>query len=98
MVLSGLRQSSAVPASTKNGLTDVWHSKSPFRTKAFRWRCIMDILPSKASLAYRGVNMDLNCVLCIAEVEDSFHLFFGCGFIRLIWLEVSCWLGMNCSL
>lgn len=37
----------------------------------------MDKLPSKVSLVYRGVNVDLNCELCTEEDEDSYHLFFG---------------------
>ncbi|XP_058765931.1 uncharacterized protein LOC131639452 [Vicia villosa] len=93
--LFGLRQFPTVSALIKESLQEVWKSKVPFRTKAFGWRCIMDRSPSKMALVYRGVNVNISCVLCTEEGGDLFHLFFGCGFINLVWQEVSSWLGMQ---
>ncbi|XP_058746274.1 uncharacterized protein LOC131619161 [Vicia villosa] len=96
--LFSLRQQQPVEDSVRQCLLACWKTTVPQRTKAFGWRCVVDRLPVKKSLISRGVNIDSRCVLCQVGEEDACHLFKDCVFSKLVWTEISTWLGFGVDL
>lgn len=68
----------------------------PSKVSIFAWRLLQNKLPTKESLANKGVfgpNGAVTCVFCSKDVENHSHLFFTCGFVYKVWMAVNLWSG-----
>ncbi|XP_076902898.1 uncharacterized protein LOC143557791 [Bidens hawaiensis] len=64
----------------------------PIKVNCFIWKLLMDRIPTKITLSYRGISMgDCMCALCGVTVETSQHLFVKCKVARLVWSNVHDW-------
>ncbi|OMO52067.1 reverse transcriptase [Corchorus capsularis] len=70
----------------------VWYSSIPPKIRYFTWRLIGNLLPLKANLQQRGMDVDGLCVVCGLSEESVGHIFFNCCFSRRIWETVAPWL------
>lgn len=62
----------------------------------FRWRLILNKLPTRDLLARRGIMGEVSeslCVMCNEELESKNHIFSCCQFSNNIWRDISIWLG-----
>jgi hypothetical protein len=67
----------------------------------FEWRLLLEKLPTRATLASKGIlsnSHDLKCIFCSQEVEDCNHLFFSCYKVKEVWRQVCLWLGVVSNL
>ncbi|XP_058783590.1 uncharacterized protein LOC131658296 [Vicia villosa] len=56
----------------------LWKISAPTRVKHLPWRICRDCLPTRVRLRHRHVPCVLNCPFCDNDVEDDWHVFFGC--------------------
>lgn len=61
----------------------------PDRVKMFVWRMFNNGLPTCMNLRKRDVNVDVGCVFCGQDEEDSMHLFMQCWWARAIWNSIN---------
>ncbi|XP_058783485.1 uncharacterized protein LOC131658173 [Vicia villosa] len=74
----------------------IWKIQVPFKIKAFGWRLLINRLPTKDLLAYRGVNLSIDnsfCAFCGVIPESCEHSFFKCDKAKLVWREIAVWIG-----
>lgn len=83
---------------------EIWRAPIPNKIKNFLSRLARDILPTRANLYKKGINLDMAYPLCNQAVETSSHLFMQCNFVRLILfasqlgshipeaVELNCWI------
>ncbi|XP_058784326.1 uncharacterized protein LOC131659106 [Vicia villosa] len=74
----------------------VWKAEVPFKIKAFGRRLLLDRIPTKDLLVYRGISFPLdklNCSLFGYEVENRNNSFLGCRVVKAIWLDIALWVG-----
>ncbi|XP_058783007.1 uncharacterized protein LOC131657653 [Vicia villosa] len=84
------------PTKGEEAFNLLWKTEVPYKIKAFGWRLFLNRLPTKDSLAHRGLaftNNNLNCIFCEAHVEEVDHLFSKCIVINLVWNEIASWVG-----
>jgi len=71
---------------------EVWNLKVPASAKVFRWRVLLDRLPSRTNLESRGVHVSCNlCPLCNKEVETIQHLLINCEVAQRLWIKCDRW-------
>jgi hypothetical protein len=58
----------------------LWELKAPLKIKVFLWYIRRGVILTKDNLA----NGDISCCLC-HKLEIIKHLFFECGFARMVW-------------
>ena len=63
-------------------------NKVPPKIKTFLWRACSNILPRRANLYHRKIQVDPVCELCRQELETSAHLLWECPFARNVWALV----------
>lgn len=63
----------------------LWHLNLPPKVKNFVWRVAREVLPSRAALRRRGIDVTPDCGLCAGMYEDSWHLFVDCAYARGCW-------------
>lgn len=51
----------------------------------FTWRCLHDILPTRANLLRRGIVLDPVCARCGRDAETIEHIFRDCNWSFLFW-------------
>jgi ribonuclease HI len=56
----------------------LWKIHAPPKTKHLLWRICKGILPTRLRLQQRHVPCPLTCPLCDYDVEDDWHILFGC--------------------
>ncbi|KAL4577899.1 hypothetical protein LXL04_014014 [Taraxacum kok-saghyz] len=57
------------------------------------WRAILNRLPSRTQLVFRGVAVEsVLCPLCQEEEETVYHLLFECSTARQVWQRVATWI------
>lgn len=79
-------------------LTKLWKSTIPSKIHVFCWIFLLNCLPTKDQLQYRGIMLDSSCLLCpfySSVFEDVSHLFCSCAFSLGIWFKVCNWLGIE---
>jgi len=59
----------------------LWSLHLPPKVKSFAWRACKDILPTKANLGKRKVEVDLLCDRCGMEPESTIHVLKSCPYI-----------------
>ncbi|XP_045791643.1 uncharacterized protein LOC123886361 [Trifolium pratense] len=77
-------------------LQGMWNNDIPSKVGVFGWRLLIEKLPTRAALAYRGIltnSHDLSCVFCFKELEDCKHLFFNCNLMQQVWKSIYQWVG-----
>lgn len=75
----------------------LWKASVPFKIKVFGWRCFLNRLSSKDQLFFRGIvpSKQLIRLFYFVEEESVSHLLFQYVVSKLVWREVSGWLGMK---
>jgi hypothetical protein len=75
----------------------IWKCSAPSKVVAFSWKLLRNRIPTKSSLAIRGVPVlggSIDCVHCLGREEDARHLFLFCDFASLVWNAIFRWLGV----
>ncbi|XP_058775034.1 uncharacterized protein LOC131649281 [Vicia villosa] len=70
----------------------IWKTNTPFKTKVFGWRILINRLPTKELLLKRGISFTTsssNCVFCGIALESLEHVFFKCSIVKLIWRKIA---------
>ncbi|XP_037493294.1 uncharacterized protein LOC105628614 [Jatropha curcas] len=62
----------------------LWSLQIPPKVRHFLWRCCRDILPVKATLARRGLELDTACDYC-GTTETLVHALVECPRVRFCW-------------
>ena len=60
----------------------LWKLQVPPKVKAFLWRACQNILPTRAKLAQKRIEVPTECVMCRSGTEDLFYVFLDCNFSR----------------
>jgi hypothetical protein len=66
----------------------LWKCKTPSNVLAIAWTILLERIPTRVNLAYRGVlNVEesRNCVLCRRVEETALHLFLHCEVVLKVW-------------
>ena len=63
----------------------IWFPQAIRRHAFIVWMAIQDRLVTQDKLLKWGLINCVSCVFCRVNVEDSYHLFFGCQFTAGIW-------------
>jgi hypothetical protein len=63
----------------------IWKAPIPNVIRNFLWRLVKHILPSRARLVKKGLDVDPCCPLCYQQIEDYEHLFMVCPLAKLTW-------------
>lgn len=58
-----------------------WSRKAPPKVEDFVWRCLRGLLPTKARLVERGINVAVSCARCGA-IKDPNYVFIVCVRLR----------------
>jgi hypothetical protein len=99
-LLLDLRQHEALDQEVLEATTKLWRNDVPSKIKVFGWRLLLERLPTRETLHYRGIlnnPHDLPCVFCFRYTEDCAHLFYRCSFSKGIWEAVFNWVGKRFS-
>ncbi|GAU41099.1 hypothetical protein TSUD_139680 [Trifolium subterraneum] len=76
----------------------LWSNDMPSKVGIFGWRLLLSSLPTRATLATRGVITnphELSCAFCFREVEDIHHVLFNCRFSQQVWRKISHWMQVD---
>ncbi|KAL5703353.1 hypothetical protein ACHQM5_028454 [Ranunculus cassubicifolius] len=65
----------------------IWKAKVAERAKLNLWKALKDGLPTKETLAKRGVPTDTLCIRCQSAEETCTHALFSCPALRDTWLH-----------
>lgn len=71
------------------------------KIETFRWRLILDRIPTTVNLQRRGIvysNEFLNFWFCKMSIENYAHLFIYCNFSYVVWMYMYNWLGVQTTL
>ncbi|KAK7267199.1 hypothetical protein RIF29_19864 [Crotalaria pallida] len=68
----------------------LWSLNLPEKMKIFWWRALRDILPTKANLLRKKMQIPSDCKSC-NEMETAMHCFFYCDFAKEIWSRLNLW-------
>lgn len=63
----------------------IWTVQNTEKLNFFMWKVCYNALNTKRKLAYRGMNVDKQCILCMAGEEDVQHLYFSCPLSSYVW-------------
>lgn len=63
----------------------LWSLDIPPRTRHLLWRCMHNILATRAALTSRRVEVKLSCPLCDQETETSTHIMLHCVHLDALW-------------
>ncbi|KAK2404541.1 hypothetical protein QL285_053869 [Trifolium repens] len=91
--------------------SEIWKAPVPNRVRNFLWRLAKNILPTRANLSRKGVQVENLCPQCNNAPETIDHLFLHCQLAQLTWfasqigvhapqnLPLNSWLlqGLNCE-
>ncbi|CAJ2669264.1 unnamed protein product [Trifolium pratense] len=68
--------------------SSLWKIRAPPKTKHLLWRIGRHCLPTRVRLRQHYVQCPSVCQLCEDEVEDNWHVMFGCQESRQSWAAV----------
>jgi hypothetical protein len=68
----------------------IWVCKAPSRVKFFAWLLVKGCVQCHANLLRKGIldRASGSCPICVAPLETSGHIKFGCPFARRFWATV----------
>lgn len=78
-LITWINLDSSLERGQKATLRGVWRANFPSKIQMFRWRFLLDKLPTRAQLAKKGTlqsNKNKVCVLCFKQEENVKHLSF----------------------
>ncbi|CAJ2638124.1 unnamed protein product [Trifolium pratense] len=64
---------------------EIWKAPVPNRVRNFLWRLGKNILPTRANLVRKGVQIENLCPQCHSAPETIDHLFLHCHLTQLTW-------------
>lgn len=67
----------------------IWKARIPPKIRAFAWRLLKGILPTRAALARKITLPDLSCMFCHSQIESYVHLFMQCSALVSFWFTCS---------
>lgn len=65
----------------------LWSLKVAPKTKICTWKIIKDIIPNKANILEKGVDVNPLCILCQKNWEFSNHLIWECKISQQVWIR-----------
>lgn len=65
----------------------IWSLVVPSKVKFFLWRAAHEVLPTKANLISRGVEVGVECGICGRGYENTRHVLLDCEFAKKCWQE-----------
>ena len=72
-----------------------WNQIIPKKVNIFVWRASRDRLPSRWNPSRHGIEVNsLNCPICDAGTETSFHTLWACSLASLVWIRVFKWVDL----
>lgn len=76
---------------------NIWKSAAPSKVIAFSWQLMLDRIPTRENLVYRGLPRmdDLVCPLCNGGAETDVHLFLHCPVAGKLWYEIVWWIDQS---
>jgi hypothetical protein len=80
-----------IPDGDAHVFSYLWKCKTPSKVLAIAWTMLLDRIPTRVNLAYRGVlNVEesRNCLLCRRVEETTLHLFLHCEVVLKVWQRV----------
>lgn len=75
----------------------MWRIDVPSKVGIFRWRLLLDRLPTRDALASRACLSgphETSCLLCFSQLESISRLFYRCNVAKLMWKETCGWMGV----
>jgi hypothetical protein len=74
----------------------IWKSGAPSKVSALAWQVLLDRVPTKDNLHYRGIlsQEEIVCSVCADKIETASHLFLHCDFAANVWYALNRWLGV----
>jgi hypothetical protein len=74
----------------------IWKSGVPSNVCAIVWQLLLNRIPMRDNLCYRGVIRleDVLCPLGVASTETALHAFLHCRFVAGVWYAINRWLGV----
>ncbi|GLU23801.1 hypothetical protein SLE2022_397790 [Rubroshorea leprosula] len=71
----------------------IWNPLKPSKVSFLIWRLLLNRLPIKDNLLFRGVNLtaNLECEFCGAHLEDANHVFAKCRWSQHLWSRIHYW-------
>jgi hypothetical protein len=82
-ILLESRPSERLDTNVQIAIRKLWRLDVPSKALIFGWRFLLDKLPTRSTLHYRGILLnphDVPCIFCFINNEDRDHLFFSCSF------------------
>jgi hypothetical protein len=65
----------------------IWKVAAPPKTKHLLWRICRGCLPTRSRLKERYVPCPIECPFCANNIEDDWHILFGCRESQQVWKE-----------
>ncbi|CAN1729725.1 hypothetical protein LINPERHAP1_LOCUS703 [Linum perenne] len=65
----------------------LWAVDAPPKLRIMSWRLIRDIVPTRAVLEHRHIEVPQECGICGHGVETNQHMFLECTFAKECWKE-----------
>ncbi|CAN1822558.1 hypothetical protein LINPERHAP1_LOCUS30011 [Linum perenne] len=63
----------------------LWQLELPPRILNFVWRLAREVVPTRAVLQRRGMQVPFECGVCKRKPEEAWHLFTNCRFADQCW-------------
>jgi hypothetical protein len=73
----------------------IWKSGAPSKVCAMAWQLLLNRIPTRDNLCYRGVIRadEVHCPWCVGSTETAVHAFLHCRFAAAVWYAITRWLG-----
>ena len=55
------------------------------KIRNFLWQLCHNALPARGTLLHRGLQVDPLCPVCLADIEDTDHIFMHCPMAHKVW-------------
>ncbi|GJR46371.1 RNA-directed DNA polymerase, eukaryota [Tanacetum coccineum] len=77
---------------TNYGTSTSWDIILSRKVNIFMWRLMLDWLPHRMNLSFRGIDIQsISCPSCNGNVESFNHIFFECDIALEVWRLVCIW-------
>lgn len=73
----------------------IWTTNVPRKILVFGWRFLLNKLPTREALSFRGIfsgSNSLGCPLCSIYSKTILHLFFDCFLAFQVWEQIYKWM------
>lgn len=69
----------------------LWSLQTPPKVKHLLWRILRQCLPSRQRLCTKGAHCPATCAFWETNLENDWHVFFGCEKAILVWQQAGLW-------